>query len=323
MTHKISGILNNCSLNFVLNPLLKRIDDYAMQEMKGDCDLNSEPYFADYRLMRNLFAQHHGFDEDDFSWGNFSDLLHGYRLNFFHLQLLFAPILRQFIFVKNNYQEHKDSIDIANLQVDGRYATLDFRMADELIYQPLGLKANLTLVDSDGVLISSDSAGETTLDSALDELHIFQIHEKDSLKTHFEATSDQSALNIMTKTELHERGVLDITGFDVSNLGQDIDRTQQALDVIKQQVAETHAALPVITPQETDILNQIESCSKDFSGHARSLLSQHRQGLFHVDMADQIKTDAIDAAEAKPGESDEKFAKRLQEAEISRYIPRR
>lgn len=52
------------------------------------------------------------------------------------------------------------------------------------------------------------------------------------------------------------------------------------------------------------------------NGYTRDLIKRYKAGFFNIKEEDKIAVKNIDSASAKPGESDETFAKRLQEAEF-------
>ncbi len=105
---KITGLLHNCSMNCGLPTIFSKIQFLAECE-SGIDQLQNDSVYRNYNLIKDLFVQYYGIEErEPFTWNHFNKFITKYT--FADLQLVFAPILRDFIAhhaLNNHYQHHQ------------------------------------------------------------------------------------------------------------------------------------------------------------------------------------------------------------------------
>ena len=117
-TPNISGALNNCALNCALPTLFAKINQISKSEI---------PATDNFKLFKTVFEEWYKFQEP-ISWLRFSELIS--KHNFPENQLIFAPILRQFIRAKGA----RDELWCIR-QDTGRYSMLDSEDANQYFFR--------------------------------------------------------------------------------------------------------------------------------------------------------------------------------------------
>ena len=141
-TPKMTGLLNNCSLNSALPTLLEGIKQLAEREA-----LNTLVSIADnsivqkYERIKLIFADYYGLPTGHlaFNWRAFNDFLISH--SFYANEIIFAPIFRNFIaeFGPENGYQVADLAALRDVQIDGRYNNLSAQEAAKLFHNQLGI----------------------------------------------------------------------------------------------------------------------------------------------------------------------------------------
>ena len=138
-TPKISAILNNCPVHLGVPEIIQAIKHFASLEQgqAGTHDaLNSQAYKESYALLKDKFAEFYRQDKAAVTWKKLQLLLTEHiNNNPTAAQFILGPVLREFM------RDERSLDDIlANLQEDGRFATLSATQVHRRLYGQLGIK---------------------------------------------------------------------------------------------------------------------------------------------------------------------------------------
>lgn len=178
---RISGALFNCALNCALPSLFQKIHKIA----QGDAE---EANIESYKQLRVCFQDWYGLNRE-LTWREFDDFIR--RYHFSELELIFAPVIRQFIANEANKQQTDENLMILRDIVEdplrlipedlreyyshnpnealeyatpGRYFALQNREAEQYFYRPFGLSMRVHNWTTSGyVLEASTSATDANL----------------------------------------------------------------------------------------------------------------------------------------------------------------
>ena len=161
MQYKISGILNNCALNSALPIMLQDFEDLAKLEENNQLphianldglefkEQDDCPYFRNYLLLKEIFAEVYGLQNERLSWQELNVFLKSYN-SFLAIQIVFLPVFRKFIgkIDELHYSSYSnlslltDIQSTASLEGDeniGKYIPLDIREVFLLFHSKFGI----------------------------------------------------------------------------------------------------------------------------------------------------------------------------------------
>lgn len=120
----LSGIVNNCALNGALPTMLAYIEALAKAESSRKSRPIEPELYSRYEKLKELFIKEYKLSSD-LTWNEFQQLIENQRDNFFLIQLLFAPILRQYLVDIEGTNGRKLNSSFAVIKSDdGRYQAL-------------------------------------------------------------------------------------------------------------------------------------------------------------------------------------------------------
>lgn len=162
---KISAFLNNCSLNTTLPSVLSVIKQLARHETDNTLDarITENSIYQNYLQLKTIFAGYYGLERPStLSWNDFHRVLAHH--SFFANEIIFAPVLRNFIALKGEQEGYDqdihalrdiqdgfdpelaaalgDEVSQAN-EVKGRYSLLNFSEVVKLLHNHLGISARV------------------------------------------------------------------------------------------------------------------------------------------------------------------------------------
>lgn len=141
-TPKITGLLNNCTMNCALPILLEKINELAIREHQHALDeVRHTLWCASLERLKNLFAQYYGVISEDFSWEVFARFLNAH--SFYANEMMFAPVFRNFIVERAPALGYTDLSQLRDVQSDGRYEMLAAQEADALFYRAFDISVRV------------------------------------------------------------------------------------------------------------------------------------------------------------------------------------
>lgn len=222
-TPKISGLLNNCSLNCGLPVLLQTIELLSQREQESRLPPENDIVYKHYSRIKAIFTQYYGIEQgESFDWTAFNNLLitHTFSAN----QILFLPIFRNFIAemgLENGYMA-EDLWCLKDIQSNdanspeaifwdnghnpnaGRYNPLDGTEVSRLFYHPLGISTEIyeyNLASNDYVLQGTHPLLSQTQIPWYGELAPLSLYLKDG---HYELQPHVNTRGLCTETYLAE-----------------------------------------------------------------------------------------------------------------------
>lgn len=142
MTHpKVSGILNNCTLDCGIPAIEKLISDMAkVEKEKALYAIKNHPVVKNLKILKEIFAEHYKLNSEQFNWKQFDNFIKQHD-NFLEKQMIFAPVFRKFL-AKQMSEDDPRKDSLSTIQDDiGRYECLEPKVALDFFYTPLGIRA--------------------------------------------------------------------------------------------------------------------------------------------------------------------------------------
>lgn len=137
---KITGLLHNCALNCALPILLEGINSLAKLEAQNKLAIvENEPLVKSYDLLKTLFLNYYHIS-DQLSYQQWSDFLNDSNFSFYAKEIIFAPILRNFMAVNCGTD---DISAITKLGFEGHYADLHHNDAYQYLYKYFGIHIHI------------------------------------------------------------------------------------------------------------------------------------------------------------------------------------
>ena len=139
---KITGLLNNCTMNCALPILLKKINELASREQQGTLDeIRPMLWCKSLERLKDIFAQYYGVISVNFSWEVFARFLNAH--SFYANEIMFAPVFRNFIVERAPELGYTDLSKLRDVQADGRYEMLAAQEVDKLFYSAFGISVQV------------------------------------------------------------------------------------------------------------------------------------------------------------------------------------
>lgn len=257
---KISGLLNNCSLNCGLPLLLQDIAKLAelekndrlprnvlhedgFEEAKFQVDENDEIY-KNFCRLKEIFCSIYELDEKKLTWQSFNQYLTKYN-NFYAIQIIFLPVLRSFINEDINFSI-KHARTFLKIQDDGKYSKLEVQDAFDYFYKKFGINVqeiqtskaengtinNHRLVDECKAENIPTWLTKTDQNNRLVEMYIPAVN-----GDHFEmsAGDEYSEIYASQNDEVNKLGPLESIFLKLSNT-TNISQTQEGLSELKKYI---------------------------------------------------------------------------------------
>ena len=323
---KISGTLNNCALHACVPEIILAARYFAMEEVdklnEANADLSKlEIFRKNYERLKQEFAQFYSIDINELTWRKFYNLLTiSVNYNHFAAQIIMGPVLRKFmesnIATLNLSPFMKQETEIRN---DGRYPLLHAKFLDQFVCSPLGIEiTEYSKQDKSERIYQmekyNNGSGVFVINIYNDDLHWERVP-KDKI---------DSVVNDRDNLSADAKGIANA----ISEISESDSKSRTEKGLQKLQVAvrakfsnlllgNGNVVAPLTIPQQ----DFIATLKPQMKTHVRKLLNEFNKenGAFTVSEAKKIPAtmDAINNAETDPAqESDEDFARRLQEAEI-------
>lgn len=96
---KLTGEVNNCALNGAIPTIIDVFQELAQQEVSGKL-LENDPRSQAYKQLKDTFCQY--YEIENGSWEKFNLCLMPFKNNFYQMQMIFAPVLREFLVNRPN-----------------------------------------------------------------------------------------------------------------------------------------------------------------------------------------------------------------------------
>lgn len=136
---KITGILHNCALNCGLPTILDVIIMLADWEKLKLLDENKsgDGVYPNYDLIKTIFFEFY-LEGIEFSWVQFSNFLN--ERSFLEIQIILAPILREFIVRKiKDSDTQTQQRNLNTIGAECHYPDLEAQEVEDLFYNQLGI----------------------------------------------------------------------------------------------------------------------------------------------------------------------------------------
>lgn len=307
---KISPQLNNCAVYLIVPELMKSFQYLADQEdgveSKDQAARQLGAHRADYELLKRQFE---AFYKVQLTWKQLLELLKNKTKNNATIQqYILGPVLRQFILEKSKNPA------LAMIQSDGpskgRYVMLDDDKASDYLYKPLGITVIHQRQGEADVIASANATMK-----APSEMFIVTAHHVNT--NHFERAAPEE----------QDRSAEDTKSTDcaaVAHVYQQLsENDDKALveKLVNEQLKSAVKALLVVSDLKPVSHSVTAPKQELYVSMKHTLIQKFQTGEFDQKVHIDVKN--IDEAKAEQGESDEDFAKRLQEAEFIRAGYRR
>lgn len=96
---KLTGEVNNCALNGAIPTIIDVFQELAQQEVSNKL-LENDPRYKAYKQLKDTFCQY--YEIENGSWEKFNLCLMPFKNNFYQMQMIFAPVLREFLVNRPN-----------------------------------------------------------------------------------------------------------------------------------------------------------------------------------------------------------------------------
>jgi hypothetical protein len=173
---RISGVLYNCALNCALPSIFETINKIEQRDLNNE----SIPYIESYKMFKQCFENWYGIKQS-LSWSQFNTFIN--QFNFTENELIFAPVIRQFIANQATDDENVSLLrDIVNdplrLMPDelkeyyaqnpgemehatpGRYFAMQNHEANRYFYKPFGLSMRVHNWNNDNYVAETNNDRE-------------------------------------------------------------------------------------------------------------------------------------------------------------------
>tara|TARA_Y100000588_G_C14215874_1_gene908798 strand:+ start:380 stop:1411 length:1032 start_codon:yes stop_codon:yes gene_type:complete len=332
-TPNISGILNNCALDCAIPSVMRFVETAAQKELAGElANISMIHALSQYEQLKKMFAEYYNLPLERFGWQAFHQAIQA-TPSFLEQQLIFTPVIRQFVAhqMQRQGKEQHEIDKLTTIQDNGRYFPLYDKEASDFFYKPLAINTTFHYQED---FIPDESF---SVDNPLDEIDIYHQN------AHFELAQENHGLVNPFVATLSPKFA---TAFEQFN---SLDNTTNQLEILQAEInsrfltaLESDSSLTFHeiddTPssaQEPELsahqLSVIESLVDAQTHHTTTqsnqafkalyrenlnqLIAKYNDGFFD-DVDDKIDVRHMDDAKANQDESDEDFAKRLQEAAL-------
>lgn len=286
---KTHGVLHNCPVNVGLPEIMKGIQYFASDAKPPKPEY--EAHRIEYTRLKKIFQKFYNLGT--ISWSQFNRIITTeIENNNTAAQLIMGPVFREFIG--------------SPLQADGNYPQLDMKETSTTLLKPLGISLKeITLMEDPSHVEDHSHRIKHVAENPIGEVKAFNQpgHAHwDRAQDSRELVNDADSMPEKMHTVYNHFLALEVKPEDSKA------HTEKGIKMLKEVVS--------ILAENTDTL-EVKPAKPVF--HQNQFINELRTQLADV-KGPRIETkDVAKVKKAEEGESDESFARRLQDAELRKY----